>query len=70
MGYGMGVRLIAHLTRDSESTVTQVRVLLTLANGFGQKSRVKSDHEYDIAGPQLSADDEIQQFDQNRSLPL
>jgi hypothetical protein len=45
-------------------------VLVALASGLGRKSRVKSDHEYDIAGPQLAADDEIQQFDQKRSLLL
>jgi len=32
---------------------------------FWVKSRVKSDHEYDIARPQFAADDEIQQSDKN-----
>jgi len=35
---------------------------------FWVKSRVKSDHEYDIARPQFAADDEIQQIDKKQRI--
>jgi hypothetical protein len=67
-GDGMGGHLIAHLNRDPESKVTGVRVLVTLVNGCGSISRVKSDHEYDIARSHLSLDDEIQQIDKKQHI--